>query len=111
MSRSTEYLSCRAAEQAVAVPRAHCHQGEGSGEVVAAFAEDLRQQLAAAPTEVRVHTVAHMLIMIDQAWTEDVDGLTEDKRQIRSDWEQVGRDLRKAISRVGGELRLESILG
>lgn len=111
MSRSTECLSCRAAQEAVAVLRVQSHQGDGRGEVVAALAEELRQQLAAAPTDVRVHTVAHMLIMSHRAWAEDVDGMTEDKRRIRSDWEHVGRDLRKAISRVGGELRLEGVLG
>ena len=106
MSTSTEYLSYKAAQQTVAVLRAHCHQGDGSAEVLAALAEELRRQLDAAPIDVRVEAVAQMLIMIHRSWTEDVAAMTEDKRRIRSDWVQVGGDLRKAISRVGGELRL-----
>jgi len=111
MSTSTEYLSYKAAQQTVAVLRAHCHQGDGSAEVLAALAEELRRQLDAAPIDVRVEAVAQMLIMIQlimihRSWTEDVAAMTEDKRRIRSDWVQVGGDLRKAISRVGGELRL-----
>ena len=112
MSTSTEQLTCKtAARQAVAVLRTHRHHGDGSTEVLAALAEGLRQQLATAPTEVQVETVAHMLITSHRAWTEYVDGLTEDLGRIGSDWEQVAKDLRKAISRVGGELRLEGVLG
>ena len=112
MSTSTEHLTGRTtARQNVAVLRAHCHQGDGNAEALAALAEDLRRQLATAPTEVQVKTVAHMLITSHRAWTEYVDSLTRDKERIGSDWEQVAKDLRKAMARVGGELRLEGVLG
>lgn len=71
--------------------------------------ENLEHEPAESPIDAeQLYEITLMVLMRWRAsypdWTE---GVAEDARSIRSDWARVGGDLRKAIARVGDELRLE----
>ncbi len=74
--------------------------------------ENLERELAESPID--TEQICKMTLTVLMRWrgscTDLTEGVAEDARSIRSDWARVGEDLRKAITRVGNELRLEGVV-
>ena len=70
-------------------------------------------QSEAAPIDTaEIQKIMVLVVRQWRGWSSDLtEGVAEDARCIRSDWAQVGKDLRKAIARMGDELHLEDAVG
>lgn len=74
--------------------------------------ENLERELAESPIDTeQIYEITLTVLMRWRSSCADLaEGVAEDARSIRSDWARVGEDLRKAITRVGNELRLKGVV-
>lgn len=75
---------------------------------------NIQQQLEVTPSGIsQVYEAVHLLVrhLRGPYWDDLVEGVAEDALWIRSDWARVVEDLRRATSRVAGEIQLEDARG